>query len=162
MPIVIELKKLDCNIKNKMFKIKFTNVMFCSLIIILMYTKGRGRELKNIVLVVVIFCLTIMSAVLMITTDNEAKDSNKTKQEKTEHTTKKKEPQQKKQDKVINIKTQKDLAEIIYSKQDEQTKMDAYNEAIKKGILPRSHNYQEAVYAYEESVWLKKNTGDNN
>ncbi|WP_239763250.1 hypothetical protein [Mammaliicoccus sp. I-M35] len=103
-----------------------------------------------------------MSAVLMITTDNEAKDSNKTKQEKTEHTTKKKEPQQKKQDKVINIKTQKDLAEIIYSKQDEQTKMDAYNEAIKKGILPRSHNYQEAVYAYEESVWLKKNTGDNN
>lgn len=118
--------------------------------------------MKNIVLVVVIFCLTIMSAVLMITTDNEAKDSKKTKQEKTEQTTKKKEQQSKKQDKAINIKNQEELAEIIYSKQDEQTKMNAYNEAIKNGILPRSHNYQEAVYAYEESVWLKKNSGDNN
>lgn len=97
----------------------------------------------------------------MITTDNEAKDSKKTKQEKTEQTSKKKEPHQKKQDKEMNIKTQEDLADIIYSKQDEQTKMNAYNEAIKKGILPRSHNYQEAVYAYEESVWLSKNESFN-
>lgn len=35
--------------------------------------------------------------------------------------------------------------------------MNAYNEAIKKGILPRSHNYQEAVYAYEESVGMLEN-----
>ncbi len=161
MNSLIDLKELNCNIKNKMLKIKFTNVIFCSLIIILMFTKGRGRALKNIVLVVVVFCLTIMSAVLMITTDNEAKDSKKTKQEKTEQTTKKKEQQPKKQDKAINIKNQEELAEIIYSKQDEQTKMNAYNEVIKKGILPRSHNYQEAIYAYEESVWLKKNSGDN-
>lgn len=35
--------------------------------------------------------------------------------------------------------------------------MNAYNEAIEKGILPRSHNYQEAVYAYEESVWQGEN-----
>lgn len=161
MNSLIDLKTLNCNIKNKMLKIKFTNVIFCSLIIIFMFTKGRGRALKNIVLVVVIFCLTIMSAVLMITTDNEAKDSKKTKQEKTEQTTKKKEQQSKKQDKAINIKNQEELAEIIYSKQDEQTKMNAYNEAIKKGILPRSHSYQEAIYAYEESVWLKKNSGDN-
>lgn len=97
----------------------------------------------------------------MITTDNEAKDSKKTKKEKTEQTTKKKEQQPKKQDKAINIKNQEELAEIIYSKQDEQTKMNAYNEAIKKGILPRSYSYQEAIYAYEESVWLKKNSGDN-
>jgi len=48
----------------------------------------------------------------------------------------------------------------MYSKQDEQTKMNAYNEAIKKGILPRSHNYQEAVYAYEESVLLSRNDGN--
>ncbi len=161
MNSLIDLKTLNCNIKNKMLKIKFTNVIFCSLIIILMFTKGRGRALKNIVLVVVIFCLTIMSAVLMITTDNEAKDSKKTKKEKTEQTTKKKEQQPKKQDKAINIKNQEELAEIIYSKQDEQTKMNAYNEAIKKGILPRSYSYQEAIYAYEESVWLKKNSGDN-
>ncbi|GEM_PF-1491334 len=118
--------------------------------------------MKNIVLVLVIFCLTIMSAVLMITTDNVDKDSKDAKQKKTEQTAKKKEKTQKKQEKEINIKTQEDLAEIIYSKQDEQTKMNAYNGAIKKGILPRSHNYQEAVYAYEESVWLKKNSGENN
>ncbi len=103
-----------------------------------------------------------MSAVLMITTDNVDKDSKDAKQKKTEQTAKKKEKTQKKQEKEINIKTQEDLAEIIYSKQDEQTKMNAYNGAIKKGILPRSHNYQEAVYAYEESVWLKKNSGENN
>ncbi|MCJ1782873.1 MULTISPECIES: hypothetical protein [Mammaliicoccus] len=117
--------------------------------------------MKNILLVGIIFCLTILSAVLMITTDNKDKDSKKTKEEKTEQTTKKKEPQQKKLDKAMNIKTQEDLADIIYSKQDEQTKMNAYNEAIKKGILPRSHNYQEAVYAYEESVWLSKNEDIN-
>ncbi|MCC2088739.1 hypothetical protein KRP69_05870 [Mammaliicoccus sciuri] len=118
--------------------------------------------MKNIVLIMVIFCLTIMSAVLMIKTENESKDSKKTKQEKTEQTAKKKEKTQKKDEKEFHIKTQEDLAEIIYSSQDEQTKMNVYNEAIKKGILPRSHNYQEAVYAYEESVWLKKNSGDVN
>lgn len=93
----------------------------------------------------------------MMTTDNDSKDSKGTKHEKTEQAAKKKEKTQKKQKKEFNIKTQEDLAEIIYSKQDEQTKMNAYNEAIEKGILPRSHNYQEAVYAYEESVWLSKN-----
>jgi len=96
----------------------------------------------------------------MMTTDNDSEDSKATKQEKTEQAAKKKEKTQKKHEKEFNIKTQEDLAEIIYSKQDEQTKMNAYNEAIKKGILPRSQNYQEAVYAYEESVWLKKNSGD--
>ncbi len=97
----------------------------------------------------------------MMTTDNDSKNSKGTKHEKTEQAAKKKENTQKKHDKEFNIKTQEDLAEIIYSKQDEQTKMNAYNEAIKKGILPRSHNYQEAVYAYEESVWLSKNESIN-
>ncbi|WP_259341922.1 hypothetical protein, partial [Mammaliicoccus sciuri] len=119
--------------------------------------QGRGSRLKNIILVVIIFCLTVLSAIYMMTTDNDSEDSKATKQEKTEQAAKKKEKTQKKQEKEFNIKTQEDLAEIIYSKQDEQTKMNAYNEAIKKGILPRSHNYQEAVYAYEESVWLNKN-----
>ncbi|OOV38834.1 hypothetical protein BS756_05330 [Staphylococcus sp. MB371] len=118
--------------------------------------------MKNILLVATIFCLTVLSAIYMMTTDNDSKDSKGTKKEKTEQAAKKKEKTQKKQEKEFNIKTQEDLAEIIYSKQDEQTKMNAYNEAIKKGILPRSHNYQEAVYAYEESVWLKKNSGENN
>lgn len=93
----------------------------------------------------------------MTTTDKDEKDSKGTKQEKTEQAAKKKEKTQKKQEKELIIKTQEDLAEIIYSKQDEQTKMNAYNEAIQKGILPRSNNYQEAVYAYEESVSLKNN-----
>ncbi len=122
---------------------------------------GRDETLKNILLVAIIFCLTLLSAVLMITTDHDDKSSKKTKQEKTEQTTKKKEESQKKQDKEIHIKTQEDLAKIIYSKQDEQTKMNAYNEAIKKGILSRSHNYQEAVDAFEESVWLSKNEDIN-
>ncbi len=93
----------------------------------------------------------------MTTTDKDAKDSKGTKQEKTEQAAKKKEKTQKKQEKELIIKTQEDLAEIIYSQKGEQEKMNAYNEAIKNGILPRSHNYQEAVYAYEESVWLSKN-----
>lgn len=101
-----------------------------------------------------------MSAILMITTDNDSNDGKDNKQENTHQVAKKKENTQKKHEKEFNIKTQEDLAEIIYSKQDEQTKMNAYNEAIKKEILPRSNNYQEAVYAYEESVWLKNNVNN--
>ncbi|MGO0146518.1 hypothetical protein ACNF46_001100 [Mammaliicoccus sciuri] len=93
----------------------------------------------------------------MIKNDNNSTDSKDTKQEKTDQATKKKSKTQNKPEKDLNIKTEKDLAKIIYSEEDEQTKMNAYNEAIKKGILPRSNNYQESVYAYEESVWLKNN-----
>ncbi|OFV63322.1 hypothetical protein BFX04_07220 [Mammaliicoccus sciuri] len=113
--------------------------------------------MKNIILVLLIFCLTIMSAYLMITTDNDSKDRKVKKHEKTEQVTKKKDKTHQKQEEEEDIKTQEDLAEIIYSDKDEQEKMNAYNEAIKNGILPRSQNYQEAVYAYEESVWLNKN-----
>ncbi|WP_436878830.1 hypothetical protein [Mammaliicoccus sciuri] len=113
--------------------------------------------MKNIFLVTTIFCLTVLSAILMMTTDDDTKGSKDIKQEKIEQAAKKKEKTQKNQKKELEIKTQEDLAKIIYSKQDEQTKMNAYNEAVKKGILPRSNNYQESVYAYEESVWLKNN-----
>jgi len=113
--------------------------------------------LKNIIFVAAIFCLTVLSAIYMIKNDNNSTDSKDTKQEKTDQATKKKSKTQNKPEKDLNIKTEKDLAKIIYSEEDEQTKMNAYNEAIKKGILPRSNNYQESVYAYEESVWLKNN-----
>ncbi|MCD8787765.1 hypothetical protein C6576_14140 [Mammaliicoccus sciuri] len=113
--------------------------------------------MKNIILVIIIFCLTIMSAILMITTDNDSNDGKDNKQENTHQVAKKKEKTQKKHEKEFNIKTKEDLAEVMYSKQDEQTKMNAYNEAIKKGILPRSLNYQEAVYAYEESMRMLEN-----
>lgn len=113
--------------------------------------------MKNIILVFIVFCLTIFSAYFMITTDSEQEDKKYSKQEKTEQASEKKEKTQKKEEKKLDIKTQQDLSEIIYSKKDEQTKMNAYNEAIDKGIIPRSNNYQESVYAYEESVWLKNN-----
>ncbi len=148
---------VKCKIKIKNVKIKFTNVIICSLIIMMMFTWGRDRSLKNIFLVTTIFCLTVLSAILMMTTDDDTKGSKDIKQEKIEQAAKKKEKTQKNQKKELEIKTQEDLAKIIYSKQDEQTKMNAYNEAVKKGILPRSNNYQESVYAYEESVWLKNN-----
>ncbi|RIN15140.1 hypothetical protein BU075_10200 [Mammaliicoccus vitulinus] len=115
--------------------------------------------MKNIILVVIVFCLTILSAYFMITTDNKQEDKKDAHKEKTEQASKKKEKAQKKQENEPKIKTQKDLSKVIYSDKDEQAKMNAYNEAIDKGILPRSNNYQEAVYAYEESVWLKNNTG---
>ncbi|PTI83991.1 hypothetical protein, partial [Mammaliicoccus vitulinus] len=114
---------------------------------------------KNIILVVIIFCLTVLSAYFMITTDNKQEDKKDASKEKTEQASKKKEKAQKKQENEPKIKTQKDLSKVIYSDKDEQAKMNAYNEAIDKGILPRSNNYQEAVYAYEESVWLKNNAG---
>ncbi len=116
--------------------------------------------MKNIILVAFIFCLTVLSAYFMMTTDNKSDDQKDSKKHKTEQTSKKKEKNEKKQDKALNIKTQKDVSEIIYSNKDEQTKMNAYNEAIKKDIFPRSNNYQEAVYAYEESVWLKNNVNN--
>ncbi|WP_436871589.1 hypothetical protein [Mammaliicoccus sciuri] len=113
--------------------------------------------MKNLILVVFIFFLTVMSAILMMTTGNDSTDIKDNKKENTEKVVKKKENSEKKVVKRYNIKNQEDLAKIIYSKQDEQTKMNAYNEAIEKEILPRSHNYQEAVYAYEESVWQSEN-----
>lgn len=109
--------------------------------------------MKNILLVATIFCLTVLSAIYMMTTDNDSKDSKGTKQEKTEQAAKKKEKTQKKHDKEFNIKTQEDLAEIIYSKQDEQTKMDAYNEAIKKGY------YHEATTTKKQFMHMKSPCG---
>jgi len=35
---------------------------------------GRGTYLKNIILVAFIFCLTVISAYFMMTTDNNSKD----------------------------------------------------------------------------------------
>ncbi|WP_226908916.1 hypothetical protein [Mammaliicoccus vitulinus] len=93
----------------------------------------------------------------MIATDNKGENNKKEEKKKTEQVTQDKEKPQEKKEQELNIKTQQDLSEIIYSKKDEQTKMNAYNQAIDKGILPRSSNYQEAVYAYEESVWIKNN-----
>lgn len=107
--------------------------------------------MKNIILVVFIFCLTIFSAYFMITSDSEPDDKKDKKQEKTEQTKKSS------NDKSINIKTQEDLEKVINSEKDEQTKMNAYNQAIDKDILPKSKHYQSAESAYKESVELKKN-----
>ncbi|MEX5943385.1 hypothetical protein AB6G71_14300 [Mammaliicoccus sciuri] len=71
----------------------------------------------------------------MMTTDNKSDNQKDSKKHKTEQTSKKKEKTEKKHDNELNIKTQKDLSEIIYSNKDEQTKMNAYNEAIKKRYL---------------------------
>ncbi|MCJ1759061.1 hypothetical protein MXM39_01170 [Mammaliicoccus sciuri] len=84
----------------------------------------------------------------MMTTDNKSDNQKDSKKHKTEQTSKK-------QDKALNIKTQKDVSEIIYSNKDEQTKMNAYNEAVKKEIIPRSNNYQNAELAFEESLKIK-------
>ncbi|MEB6286917.1 hypothetical protein [Mammaliicoccus sciuri] len=104
--------------------------------------------MKNIILVAFIFCLTVLSAYFMMTTDNKSDNQKDSKKHKTEQTSKK-------QDKALNIKTQKDVSEIIYSNKDEQTKMNAYNEAVKKEIIPRSNNYQNAELAFEESLKIK-------
>lgn len=84
----------------------------------------------------------------MMTTDNNSNGQKDSKKNKTEQTSKKK-------DKELNIKTQKDVSKIIYSNKDEQTKMNAYNEAVKKEIIPRSNNYQKAELAFEESLKIK-------
>lgn len=83
-----------------------------------------------------------------MTTDNNSNGQKDSKKNKTEQTSKKK-------DKALNIKTQKDVSEIIYSKKDEQTKMNAYNEPVNKEIIPRSNNYQKAELAFEESLKIK-------
>lgn len=105
--------------------------------------------MKNIILVVLIFCLTIFSAYYMTVTDSKPDDKKDAKQEKTEKSKKSS------KDGDLNIKTQKDLERIINSKKDEQTKMNAYNQAVNKKIIPRSEHYQSAEDAYEESVQLK-------
>ncbi|WP_323703199.1 hypothetical protein [Mammaliicoccus sp. Dog046] len=107
--------------------------------------------MRNIILVVIIFCLTIASAWYMETTDHSEHSKKGSKKEKTEQVKKKNQAND------LNIKNQKDLSKVIYSHKDEQTKMNAYNEAVDHGIIPKSNHYQEAVKAYEESVWLKNN-----
>lgn len=117
--------------------------------------------MKNIILVAFIFCLTIFFAYFMVITDSKPEDKKDPKQEKVEKSkseSKSKEKSQDKQEEELQISNQQDLQDVIYSEKDEQIKMNAYNQAIEKGILPRSNNYQEAVYAYEESVWIKNNT----
>lgn len=104
--------------------------------------------MKNIILVAFIFCLTVFSAYFMMTTDNNSNGQKDSKKNKTEQTSEKK-------DKELNVETQKDVSKIIYSNKDEQTKMNAYNEAIKKEIIPRSNNYQKAELAFEESLKIK-------
>lgn len=100
--------------------------------------------MKNIILIAFILCLTICSAVLMITTDSE--EGNSKKHEKVAH----------KNNGNLEIKNQSDLKRIIYSNKDEQTKMNAYNEAVKKEIIPRSKHYQNAEVALKESLKIKK------
>lgn len=80
----------------------------------------------------------------MMTTDNNSNGQKDSKKHKTEETSNKK-------DKELNIKTQKDASKIIYSNKDEQTKMNSYNEAIKKEIIPKSNSYQKAELAFERS-----------
>src|SRR5699024_12406026 len=89
--------------------------------------------------------------------DTDEKEDKTTKQKKDAKSYKEK---KEKQDSEMKINNQQDLAEIIYSKKDEKTKMDAYNQAVEKKILPRSNNYQEAVYAYEESVQIKESISE--
>ncbi|MGK9044279.1 hypothetical protein [Mammaliicoccus vitulinus] len=105
--------------------------------------------MKNIILVVFLFCLTIFSAYYMTVTDSKPDNKKDAKQEKTEQSKKSS------KDEDLNIKTQKDLEKVINSKKDEQTKMNAYNQAVNKNIVPRSEHYQNAEAAYEESVKLK-------
>ncbi|MBM6629602.1 hypothetical protein JTF04_07885 [Mammaliicoccus vitulinus] len=117
--------------------------------------------MKNLILIGSITIITIFSAYLMLMTDSKSEDKKDPKQEKSEKSKSESEDKgnsQKKQDKELQINNQQDLQEIIYSEKDEQIKMNAYNQAIEKGVLPRSNNYQEAVYAFEESVWIKNNT----
>lgn len=99
--------------------------------------------MKNFILIVLILCLTICSAILIISSDSE--DTKKAKDEKTSQ----------KSDEKLEIKNQKDLEKVIISNKDEQTKMNAYNEAVKKEIIPRSNNYQKAELAFEESLKIK-------
>lgn len=126
-------------------------------------TRERGIQMKNLIPVILIICFTIFTGYLMITGEmgTDEKDDKATEQKKDAKSSKeKKEKTEEKQDSEMKINNQQDLAEIIYSKKDEKTKMDAYNQAVEKKILPRSNNYQEAVYAYEESVQIKESKSE--
>lgn len=115
--------------------------------------------MKNLIPVILVICFTIFTGYLMITGEmgTDEKDDKATEQKKDAKSSKEK---KEKQDSEMKINNQQDLAEIIYSKKDEKTKMDAYNQAVEKKILPRSNNYQEAVYAYEESVQIKESKSE--
>lgn len=127
--------------------------IFCSLILMIIETRERGIQMKNLIPVILVVCFTLFTGYLMITGEmgTDEKDDKATEQKKDAKSSKEK--KEKKEGK-------QDLAEIIYSKKDEKTKMDAYNQAVEKKILPRSNNYQEAVYAYEESVQIKESISE--
>ncbi|WP_239701136.1 hypothetical protein [Mammaliicoccus sp. D-M17] len=93
-----------------------------------------------------------------MTFSDTSDNTNQEKKEQSKSVKKNKEKSKKNSEKELKINNRQDLQEIIYSKKDEKTKMNAYNQAIEKDILPRSNNYQESVYAYEESVWLQNNS----
>lgn len=110
--------------------------------------------MKNLLLIVFVICFTVFSGYLMASESLQEKDLEVSKHDSTNKKTKEK---PKRQQDELQIENKQDLAEIIYSDKDEEIKMGAYNKAVEKGILPRSNNYQEAVNAYEESVWMEEN-----
>lgn len=107
--------------------------------------------MKNLIPVIIVVCLTFFTGYIMTTGEMELekKDDKATEQKKDAKTAKEK------QDTEMKINSQEDLDKIINSKKDEKTKMNAYNQAVEKKILPRSNNYQDAADAYKESVKIK-------
>lgn len=117
--------------------------------------------MKDFFLILSIFILTVTFGYLML--DSESlKDEVSNKKENQQHKYAKKKTEDVSKNKKykvseFEVRNEKDIQKIIYSNKNEITKMKAYNQAVDKGIIPRSNNYQFALNAYEESVWLKNN-----
>lgn len=112
--------------------------------------------MKNLIPVIIVVCLTLFTGYIMTTGEMELeKKEDKASEQKKDAKTDKD-----KKDSEMKINNQEDLAKIINSKKDEKTKMNAYNQAVEKKILPRSNNYQEAADAYKESVKIKESKSE--
>lgn len=117
--------------------------------------------MKDFFLILSIFILTVTFGYLMLYSES-LKDEVSNNKENQQHKYAKKKIEDVSKNKKckvseFEVRNEKDIQKIMYSNKNEVTKMKAYNQAVDKGIIPRSNNYQFALNAYEESVWLKNN-----
>lgn len=122
--------------------------------------KVEDAIMKNILVVLILIAfIGYMGHEVWVNDDGGQEYQNQAKKdkEKAAEKTRKKEAELKKQQKAqeVDIETIEALDKVMQSNQSEQAKMEAYNSAVKNGVIPQSANYQSAVSAYQESLQMQ-------
>lgn len=114
--------------------------------------------MKNmLVIVLLLACIGFLGYQVWVNDEGSEEYVNQAK-EKKEKAAKKaaqKAKQASSEKKTITVESLDDLEKIMQSDQSEADKMVAYNQAVEKGLIQRSPNYQTANDAYQASLQMQ-------